>query len=335
MTNDPSLTRKIAGGVIALIGIGILVLTLANQLFSRAPDYEALVDDFRPVFTDEAVGALRADLAGLDAAAAEFGTVVVPTIAGATSTDPADVVTLLGEQFPDVVQGLAIVPALTEQFGGLADLVESQESNFESADAIPTSSIPASSIPWLLIAIGILILLAGAALVMRPNAKLALAACGIGAVVVLALLVLSLPGKASDADELNAAVAPLFEPATVEAANAGLGAVGAMAVQLQGEAIPAIGEMLAVPPDQLEATVASQFPDTATALAGLPDASARFGGLIGLIDTNRDRYDNIEKVDFSQVINLTLLGAALTAVVGFGAAVGGRKSDPQPVNEKN
>ncbi len=323
-------TRRLIGVLISVIGLAVVVLTFSNQLFSRAPDYEALVDDFRPVFTPESVQALRADLAGLDAAEAEFGSTVVPVIAGAVGEEPADVVALLGEQFPDVVQGLAAIPPLTTQFGGLADLVESQAGNFVSADAIPTESSSAASIPWLLTAVGVAIALAGALVVRSPTQRTTLGAGALGAVIVIALLALSLPSKAADADDLNSAVAPLFDPATVVAANDGLATVGAMAVQLQTEAIPAIGQMLAVPPDQLDATVAAQFPATATALSGLPESSARFAGLVGLIDSNRDRYDNINKVDFSQVINLTLIGAVLSALLGLGAGLlGGR-----PVSDK-
>ena len=323
MTNT-SLLHRIGGALVAIIGIGIVVLTMTNQLFDRAPDYEALVVDMRPVFSDEGVGTLRSDLAGLDAAGAEFANVVVPTIAAATEASPEDTQAFLGEQFPDVVTGLTVIPELTGQFGGLADLIESQMSNFESADAIPTSSSTASAIPWLLSVIGVLFFAAGVALFMLQTSKTAIIAGAVGAVVLLALVALSLPGKASNADELNSSVAPVFDPATVEAANQGLAAVGAMAEQLGTQALPAIGEILEVPADQLDAVVAAEFPDTANALSTLPDSSARFGGLVQLIDANRARYDNIKPVDFSQVILLTLIGSALVTVIGFAAAAAGR-----------
>ncbi len=47
-----------------------------------------LNDDLRPVMTDQAIAALRADLDGLDAANAEFAATVVPTVAAALDQTP-------------------------------------------------------------------------------------------------------------------------------------------------------------------------------------------------------------------------------------------------------
>lgn len=331
---DSTSTRRVAGALVAVIGVTIIVLTFTNRLFSRAPEFEALVDDFRPLFTPESVGSLRADLAGLDGAAAEFDSTVVPAVAEATGDEPDEVVALFEDQFPDVTAGMAAVPGLTAQFGGLADLVDAERNNFEAADAIPTESLTAASIPWILLAVGVATASAGVLLVTFPTRSVSLGAGLLGVVILIALVALRLPSKAPDADALNDAVAPLFDPATVTAANDGLDTVGAMAVQLQDEAMPALGEMLEVPPDKLDATVADEFPATATALAGLPESSARFSDLVALIEDNRPRYDNIKPVDFSQTINLTLGGAALSAILGIGVAfLGGRSTSTSTEQE--
>ena len=57
-------------------------------MFARAPVLADLNDDLRPVMTDQAIAALRADLDGLDAANAEFAASVVPTVAAALDQTP-------------------------------------------------------------------------------------------------------------------------------------------------------------------------------------------------------------------------------------------------------
>jgi hypothetical protein len=319
------LLHRIGGAIVVSIGIGIALLTMTNDLFDRAPDYEALVDDMRPLFSDEGIATLRSDLDGLDAAGAEFADVVVPTIAGATDESVGDTQAFLSEQFPDVVTGLSAIPELTAQFRGLADLIESQMTNFESADAIPTSSSTASAIPWLLTGISVLFLAGGLTLFFLHTPTAGIIAGSLGVVVLLLLVTLGLPGKASDADELNSSVGVVFDPATVDTANRGLAAVGAMAEQLGMQALPAIGEILEIPTDQLDAVVADKFPDTAAALNELPEASVRFGGLVQLIDANRARYDNIRPVDFSRVILLALIGSVLVTSISLATVAAQRR----------
>ena len=82
------------------------------------------------------------------AVADEFGTTVVPTLASALEMDPATFNGFVGEQFPAVAGGVAALPDIAAQFTGVIDLMESQQANFTDADAIPTTSLPVTTVPW-------------------------------------------------------------------------------------------------------------------------------------------------------------------------------------------
>ncbi len=78
-----SLPLKISGGVSIVVGIVFIIVTMMNSLFQVGPAFEEMIDDFRPVLTDESLNTARADIAGLEAVGEEFQAAVVPGLAQA------------------------------------------------------------------------------------------------------------------------------------------------------------------------------------------------------------------------------------------------------------
>ena len=91
-----SMPLKVSGGLAVIIGIAFLAMTMINNLFEVGPAFEELIDDFRPVLTDESLDTARADIAVLEAAGVEFQTVVGPAMAQALGMTP--------EQFGGMVE---------------------------------------------------------------------------------------------------------------------------------------------------------------------------------------------------------------------------------------
>ena len=63
-----STLRKVCGVVGIAVGIAFLLITIMNNLFEVGPAFEEMIDDFRPVLTDESLTVARDDIAGLEAA---------------------------------------------------------------------------------------------------------------------------------------------------------------------------------------------------------------------------------------------------------------------------
>lgn len=315
--------RRAGGAIVVVAGIVVLVALVSTRMFARAPLLADLNDDLRPVMTDQSIATLRADLDGLEAATAEFAGTVVPTVAGALGQTPAELNVFLGENFPAVVAGVEALPATVEQFRGLVDLLDAEQGRFASLDSIPADGVTPETVPWAILAVGLLMVGFGGWLATRRSRAAAIATGTLGVVVLVATVGLSLQRKAADADEIGRNVAPVFDAQVVAQARGALSTVGAMAEELQSEALPAIGAAAGIPEDQLAGFVADSFPALASALEALPESSARFTGAVELIDGNLSRYERVARVPFGRVIWIVTWSAIVAAVIAVVAIVHG------------
>ncbi|MEO6143813.1 MAG: hypothetical protein ABIP19_07535, partial [Dermatophilaceae bacterium] len=194
---------KVAGVLIMLVGAGLVAMTLVANLFAVGPAFENLIGDFRPALTQKSIDTARADIAGLSAVQAEFTTKLAPALSQQLKMTPAQFDGFVTQNFPAVATGMGALPKVVPTFNGLIDTLDKQRPLFASADAIPTASLPATTVPWATLGAGVLVFLIGAATLRSPKAGGAVAVV-VGLLLVLLPLALSLPGKAADADQLNA-----------------------------------------------------------------------------------------------------------------------------------
>ncbi|MGI9641561.1 MAG: hypothetical protein ACR2N9_02140, partial [Acidimicrobiia bacterium] len=144
-------SRKIAAGVVVLVGVVFIILILVNNLFAVGPAFEEMIDDFRPVLQEEALAQAQADVDGLAAAGEEFQTQIAPGMAQQLGMTPDEFGAMVQSQYPAVAQGMQALPEITATFTGLIQTLDSQRELFESADAIPTDDLPATTVPWIIL----------------------------------------------------------------------------------------------------------------------------------------------------------------------------------------
>ena len=204
-----SVQRRIAGVLIAVVGVVFLGSVIVNDLFSVGPAFDRLSDGFRPIMASEPIATLQQDLAGLQAVSEEFATTGVPMISQALGMTPEEFGPFMTQQFPEVATGLEQLPAVVESFQGVVATLEAEQERFEKADAIPTSSLPATTVPWGLTIAGVAFLAIGVLIAIRPGRALPIAAVVVGAVLAAGSFLVSLPDKAA------AAVAGRFSPRKV------------------------------------------------------------------------------------------------------------------------
>ena len=307
--------RKTAAALVVLLGAAMLVMTFANNLFKVGPAFESLMDDFRPHLEQSAIDTARADVSGLSAAGTELQTTMLPALAQQTGMTPAQLQAYIGAEFPDVAAGMQALPQITTTFNGLITSLDEQRPLFRSADAIPTESLPATTVPWSIAVAGGLVVLVGIAIWTRPRFGAALA-LGLGVALVVLPLALSTPQRAGDADDLNANLEPIYTASLVTQAQGALSTVQAMGTQLQGEMLPALAQRLEMTPAQLQQMMATSFPATTAALQDLPEALPRFDTMVTAFEDNLENYDVLKPVGFAAII-WTVMGLGLaTAVVG-------------------
>lgn len=291
---------------------------ITNNLFQVGPDFEAMIDDFRPMLAVESTDAARADLAMLEAVGTEFDTGIVPALSQQLGMTPDEFLAFTAANYPAVAEGVAALPTIVPTFNGLVDTLDSQRELFESADAIPTKDLPATTVPWGIFIAG-LALIAAAAVLYKPGWLGLAVTGGLGLLLIGTPLVLSLIPKSNDADELNDNLRPIYTPELIAQAKVALTTVGAMGTQMQTEMLPGLGEQLGMTEAELNGFLAQNFPATATALQSLPDAMGRFQTLTTTFEDNLDNYETVEPVALAP-ISWTLLIGGVVAFLASGAA---------------
>jgi hypothetical protein len=307
--------RKVVAGLVIALGAVMVVMTAANNLFKVGPSFEELMGDFRPHLTNSSIATDRADLAGLGAASTELQTKMVPALAQQLGMTPAQFSAFVAQNYPQVSSGMAALPKIVTTFDGLVTTLDQQRPLFRSADAIPTKDLPATTMPWSLAGLGVLLMVVGGAVWIRPRPA-ATVAFGLGALMVAVPLVLSLPQKASDADKLNSNLKPVYTAALVTQSKAALTTVSEMGTQLQTEMLPALAVRLHMTPVQLQQFLGQNFPATAAALSNLPAAMPRFQSMVAAFDSNLDNYNTLKPVEFVPIIWTTMGLGLLVALSG-------------------
>ena len=310
-----SLPRKISGGLVILVGVVFIVVTLINNLFAVGPAFEEMITDFRPLLAEESLNTARADVAGLEAAGVEFQTAVAPAMAQQLGMTPEEFGGMVQSEYPAVAQGMEALPEITATFSGLIDTLDSQRALFESADAIPTDDLPATTVPWIITIAGLLAIAAGVMLFV-PGRAWAILAAVLGAALLITTFALSLPQKAADADELNDNLKPIYTQELIDGAEGSLVVVAAMGEEMQAKMLPDLAAQLGMSPDELNAFLGENFPATAAALQTMPDSLQRFEGFVGIFAMNLDNYETIKPVSFTPIIWMMVIGGILILLAG-------------------
>jgi hypothetical protein len=313
--------------VIAAVGVVLIVVAVAQNLFAVGPAFEEMIDDFRPYLADEPIETLRGDVAMLGGAVEEFQTGLAPALAGQLGMDPATFGQTMADQFPAVMTGLAVVPEAAPTFVGIIDLLDEQQANFASADAIPTTSLPATTVPWGITLVGLAFIGLGVYMFLTATRLSAIVSIVVGALVVVAAFALSLPGKSSDADALNDALKPVYTQETIDGAAQAVAAIEAMGGEMQSAMLPGLGGMLGMSEAEVQGFLGSQFPALATALGAMPEALPRFNGVVETFSANLDNYDTLRPVAFSPIIWTVIIGSLVVALAGAGALFLAKESE--------
>jgi hypothetical protein len=317
--------HRVAAGLLVLIGAGFLAVTLAANLFHVGPAFDRLTTDFRPVMTQKAIQTDQQDIAALAIANTEIQTKMMPALAQQLGMTPTQFSTMMATQYPAVTAGLAAVPQITPSFSSLVTTLDEQRPYFKAADAIPTTSVPATSVPWSLFAVGLLTAGFGVWVWFRPRGS-AVAVTVVGAALIAVPLILSMPHKASYADTLNDNLKPVYSQQLITQANSSVTTLSAMGTEMQQKMLPDLATQLNMTPEQLNTFMGQNFPATSAALAGLPQSLGRFQNLVTTFDGRLSDYNTLKPVSFVPIVWFMIGGgAALFLLGGAGVLITSKK----------
>lgn len=317
---------RAASLALAVIGAFLIVLPLATGLPGKSDASGRLMTAFRPAMTTTALAQAAADQQIVTTTAGQLSSTVLPALAAQLHVTPAQLSAQLAAGSPAFAKGMSDLPAISTGFGGLLATMQAQQSNFQQADQIPTGFMAPTSMTWLFVIPGAVLLVLGGLGTVRPSwARRALVAGGaLGLVMVIGLISVSMYGKASAADEMNAAFKPVFAPGAVQQTVAWSQEAQAMTTQLTHEVLPDLAAAMHVTPAQLSATLATSYPAVATGLAEMPAIVERMAGSSAVIAANADNYAQTASIPWapgSMVLMFWFMmaPALVGVVIGVGA----------------
>ncbi len=307
--------RKFAAGLMVLVGGALVAVTFFANLYHVGPAFDRLTDGFRPAMTQSAIQTDRQDISQVSAAGTEIQTKMLPALAQQLNMTPAQLSTWMTTQFPDVATGLGALPTITPTFNGLINTLDQQRANFAAADAIPTKNLSSTTVPWGLLAVGLIAVGLGAFVWFTPRAS-ALIATVLGAALVAIPIILTMPQKATHADHLNSNLKPVYTQQLITQGNSGLATLSAMGTQMQTKMLPALATQLKMQPAQLQTFLEQNFPATATALTNMPASLGRFQKLVGTFQQHLGDYKTLKPVSFVPIVWLMISGGIALFLLG-------------------
>ncbi len=319
--------RRIGAVTLVAVGVALIAGTLAFQMFSRAPAFERMTNDFQKNVTPATVAALRADVAKLQAAGIELQTTGIPALARLLHLTPAQFATIAQQQFPTLASSVQQIPQTAASFEKLLATIAAQDAHLRSAVAIPAKSISTTVVPWLLLGAGVVIIGLGVA-----RARIvSMVAVTLGALMIIGVFAFRLPQKTSDADALNKAMKPYFTQQQIDSTRQALTSLNALSGELTGKVLNAIAAAQHVPTSQLIGPFSSQFPALTSALISLPDATDRANVLTATFERNLSNFNKVEPFHF---LAATWVVAAAGLLVMVGGALPILASDEAATSER-
>jgi hypothetical protein len=261
---------RVAALIAVLAGIAIAIVPFAFSLAGNSNGGERITDRFRFTFTDEGLHQLKGGFATAAGMGNQFFGQTLPDVRRELHESPARFRADLRAHYPAIVtaekQVPPVVALVTPKVPGLVAL----RSDFHKVDSLPFLGLPISSIPWLLIAIGVIIAGLGAVVLARPSRL----GAGLIALAGLALIVVPLAVNAFDktdsAVRLDKAGSFVFAPKITAAALGTTQRLDQLVSEVEHKFIPRTAGQLHESPARFKAQIAAKYHAVARGLAAWP-----------------------------------------------------------------
>jgi hypothetical protein len=152
--------------VVALValGTGLIAAPAVFQMFTRAPEGNDMIDDFRPLMSRAKVVTIQGYFVTIGNGEGELRNQVLPVLEG---PDPTTAET--AASFPSVDRFVENWPTINNEFAPMIGTMSDNVDNFAAVDALP----PFALFPWFFVVPGLLV--AALAFAARPRRALAYA----------------------------------------------------------------------------------------------------------------------------------------------------------------
>jgi hypothetical protein len=231
----PSRKRRWAVIALGVLGIALIAMPIAFQMFERAPKGARMIRDFRPYMTASRLDGYQTEMSQINAGVGEGGTKVVARLFAGTAAQRQ---ARLAASFPGFVEFEHQWAGIYPDMSGMLRTIQRNLGNYRAVAALPSFTL----FPWFFVIPGLILLgLLGFGLSFPGRwrtIRWTLAALGVG--LVLAPAVFQMFSRAPKGGQMMSAFKTIETRARVERIQGYFGdmAVGQGAVAL--ELIPAL-----------------------------------------------------------------------------------------------
>lgn len=317
---DPASARRRHVAAAILLALAVVLGLAAAMEWSVGVRAERVSDLVRPELTDAGLASHRHDFEATKAALFALRDDVLPAIARSAGLLPDQLESEVSENYPatgKLLQEIDEIVPFAEQ--GVANLERNQD-EFRNADAFPIAGLPSYSLAILDLGLTLVLAIAGIMLWRDAGAsgrKLAISATfAVAVVLVIVPVALGIPAKTRDAQAVLDSLNPA--PAVVTRTEAALATAEEGFTEFQEELLPDLATALGTTPATLEATIVTEFPETADALNDTPGIMSRYEERVA-IRTNG--APEIRKLKDVPVRELGWFGPVFGAVVAAAAGL--------------
>jgi hypothetical protein len=262
--------RKAVATVAVVCGLGLIVVPFAMSLFDRAPAGERVTNRFRETMSTRGLHDLAANFATMGALVDQFVHQTSPELARQLHMNTGEYNAYVARQFPSVAAGVNGIPPLVAFVTPVAAQLEALHPQFASVDSLPFLGLPLTTIPWILLALGAVLVGLGVAVWDTRGRAALICAAGVGAAMLILPLALSYPRKASDARKVAAVGQVALSRQAATGAQTANRLIDNMVTQVDTQMLPAVAQRLHVSTGTLQATIATNYPAVAKGLAAWP-----------------------------------------------------------------
>jgi hypothetical protein len=262
--------RKIVASVAVVGGVGLIVLSFALSLFPRAAAGQRVLDRFRPTMSVSGLHSLATNFGTMGGAIDQFINETSPRLARELRMTPAQFAAYEQQSFPAVSAAVKGIPPLVAFVSPVNAQLQGLHPQFAAVDSLPFLGLPLTTIPWILIALGVVVV-GVAGWILRAGDRRPLAAAAVLGLAMLVLpLALSYPSKASDAKRVQTVGRVALSQAAVNGATKANLLIDGLVTEVSTTMVPAVAHRLGVTGAQLTATIAHDYPKVAEGLAAWP-----------------------------------------------------------------
>jgi hypothetical protein len=305
--------RRLVAVVALLVGVLLVGFTFSEHLFSRSRDAQKIADHYRPLMSTQGLADLRTGFEAVKDAGADLSTAALPRLQDALGMDDQHFDAYVARNMPGIQAFADQAPGVVALVDPVIGQMEAARSDYHKADQIPTSFLGLSSAPWLFLGIAGALILIGLWALVRPSSLSTLALTVVGLGLVVAPLVVGIPGKVDAAVRVTRLGAVGLAPATGHKAVGATALFDGLANDVTTKLEPALATSSGNPN-----SFASDFPALATFTSNWQSRiSAQSHALSDSQVALAPTFANAHKIPLRPIPWLFIIPGALMALLGL------------------